>query len=56
MDKETAINNAGSVQKLAELLGIKHQAIYAWGKKVPLLRLYQLKELCPEWFTRKGRR
>jgi DNA-binding transcriptional regulator Cro len=49
MTKEKAIKLAGSVIKLAKLLDIERQAIYNW-KKIPPLRVYQLKELKPEWF------
>ena len=49
MDKHHFIRLAGSQQKLAELLGIKQAAVAQW-KKVPKLRMYQLKVLRPEWF------
>lgn len=50
MDKKELIEKAGGVTALAKLLGIKPPAIYQW-KKVPQLRLLQLKELRPEWFA-----
>lgn len=50
MDKQTAIELAGGVQKLAALLNITHQAVYAWPKAIPALQVYRLKELRPEWF------
>jgi DNA-binding transcriptional regulator YdaS (Cro superfamily) len=50
MNTETAIQLAGSTKALAELLGITRPAIYQWKSQVPLLRLYQLKALKPEWF------
>jgi hypothetical protein len=53
MNKATAIKRAGSARGLAALLGIRPQAVYAWGE-IPRLRLYQLRELRPEWF--KGRK
>jgi DNA-binding transcriptional regulator YdaS (Cro superfamily) len=49
MDKQTAITLAGSQSKLARILGIERSAVHQW-KKIPLLRIYQLKELRPEWF------
>ena len=50
MDKQTAIEKAGSVTELAKLLGIKREAIYQWGTQVPKARVWQLKILRPEWF------
>lgn len=50
MDKQKAIDLAGGVKQLAELLGITHQAIYAWPAEVPRLQVYRLKELRPKWF------
>ena len=49
MTKQELIKKAGSVLILAELLGIKRPAIYQW-KNIPKLRMYQLKELKPDWF------
>jgi hypothetical protein len=49
MDKQTAITLAGSQSELARILGIKRAAVCHW-KKIPPLRIYQLKELRPEWF------
>lgn len=49
MDKQTAIKLAGSQSELARILGISRGAVHQW-KKLPLLRLYQLKELKPDWF------
>jgi DNA-binding transcriptional regulator YdaS (Cro superfamily) len=49
MDKQTAIKLAGSQSKLARILGISRGAVFQW-KSIPLLRIYQLKELRPEWF------
>jgi hypothetical protein len=54
MDKHTAIKKAGGVQALAKLLDVSHQAIYAWQRELPKMRLFQLKVLRPEWF--KGRK
>jgi len=49
MDKQTAITLAGSQSELARILGIKRAAVHHW-KTIPLLRIYQLKELRPDWF------
>jgi hypothetical protein len=52
MDKETAIKLAGGVEPLAELLGITRFAIYLWKTDIPQARVWQLRVLKPEWFTR----
>jgi DNA-binding transcriptional regulator YdaS (Cro superfamily) len=49
MDKQTAIKLAGSQSELARIFGIERSAVHQW-KKIPPLRLYQLKELKPDWF------
>lgn len=49
MDKEIAITLAGSQSELARILGITRAAVNHW-KTIPQLRIYQLKELRPEWF------
>jgi biotin operon repressor len=49
MDKQTAITLAGSQSELARILGITRAAVFLW-KNIPKLRIYQLKELKPEWF------
>jgi hypothetical protein len=51
MTKDEAIKLAGSVQALADLLGITRPAIYQW-KKLPELRLLQLKILRKKWFAK----
>jgi len=51
MEKEKAIINAGSVKILAELLGISRAAISQW-KVIPAARIWQLKAIRPEWFTK----
>jgi hypothetical protein len=55
MNKATAIKRAGSITALASLLNIKRQAVSKWPEEVPPLRVYQLKELRPEWFA-KGKK
>jgi len=49
MDKQTATTLAGSQSELARILGITRAAVFHW-KTIPKLRIYQLKELRPEWF------
>lgn len=51
MKKQDAIQKAGSVRALAELLGISAPAISMWGEDVPQARVWQLRVLRPEWFT-----
>ena len=50
MDTITAIKKAGSVKQLALLLDVTHQAVYAWGPRLPKMRLWQLRVLRPGWF------
>ncbi len=52
MDKAAAVKRAGSMSKLAVILGITRQAVSGWGRKVPGLRLYQLRERRPDWFRK----
>ncbi len=49
MDKQKAIQLAGSPSKLAKLLGVKRQSVHNWVK-IPEGRIWQLKVLRPEWF------
>lgn len=51
MKSKQAIELAGSVIKLATLLGISRMAVYQWGEDVPQARLWQLKVIKPEWFV-----
>ena len=50
MDKQKAIKLAGSQTKLAAILGVSQAAIAQWGQDVPVMRIYQLKTLKPDWF------
>jgi DNA-binding transcriptional regulator YdaS (Cro superfamily) len=52
MTKEQAIALAGTSMALAKMLGIQRQAVYQWGDEIPQARLWQLKVLRPEWFTK----
>jgi len=49
MTKQKLIKKAGSRKALAELLGISLSAISQW-KKVPQARIWQAKDLRPQWF------
>ena len=49
MDKEEAINLAGTAAALAKMLGITAASISQW-KKIPQARIRQLMHLRPEWF------
>jgi len=42
-----------TLYKVAKLLNLSAPAIYKWRKtnKIPPLRLFQLKEMKPEWFA-----
>jgi len=52
METIDAINLAGSGTKLAQLLGVSRSAIsQVKNKQLPPLRVYQLRELKPEWFA-----
>lgn len=50
MKKDKAIELAGGVLQLANLLGITRPAIYQWKIDVPTMRVYQLRALRPDWF------
>jgi DNA-binding transcriptional regulator YdaS (Cro superfamily) len=49
MTKQELIQLAGSQTELARILGINRAAVCQW-KKIPELRLRQLKDLRPDWF------
>ena len=49
MNKEKAIELAGTPAKLAKLLGVSRQAVNNW-QQIPKLRVFQLRVLRPEWF------
>lgn len=50
MTKQQLTQLAGSQAELAKILGINRAAVCQW-KTVPELRLRQLKDLRPQWFT-----
>jgi DNA-binding transcriptional regulator Cro len=41
--------------KIAKLLGVTPTSVYQWKRtgKIPPLRIYQLKEMKPEWFPKE---
>jgi len=49
----TELKQFATLYQVARILKISPPAVYKWEKKeqIPPLRLYQLKELRPEWFT-----
>jgi len=49
MDKQKAIQLAGSASKLARLLGVTRQSVHRW-EKIPQGRIWQLRVLRPNWF------
>ena len=40
--------------KLAEIFGIKHNAVSQWGEFIPTSRTYELREKRPDWFYKNG--
>jgi hypothetical protein len=44
-----------TLYKVGQLLGLTYPAVYKWRKtnKIPALRLFQLKEMKPEWFAKE---
>ena len=47
------LEQKASLYKVAKILGLTAPAVYKWREtgKVPDLRVYQLKEKKPEWFS-----
>ncbi|WP_429152453.1 Cro/CI family transcriptional regulator [Aeromonas veronii] len=50
MTKDDALSKFGKkraeqVQKIAEMLNIKREAIYQWGSEIPTLRAYQIERM-----------
>ena len=50
MNKQYFIQQAGSINKLAAILGINRQAITKWKDEIPEGRVWQLRVLKPDWF------
>ncbi len=55
--KVTELPKGVTLYELAKVLGITAPAAYKYKKnnKIPDLRVYQLKELKPEWFNEQGK-
>jgi DNA-binding transcriptional regulator YdaS (Cro superfamily) len=51
MTKTDLIKLAGSQSELAKLLTISKSAVCQWKEQIPELRMRQLRDLKPEWFT-----
>ena len=51
---QTALQHAGGTVKLAEIFGIKHNAVSQWGEFIPTSRTYELREKRPDWFYKNG--
>jgi hypothetical protein len=50
MEKQKAVQLAGSAKALAELLGVSQSAVSQWSEELPQQRVWQLMVLRPEWF------
>jgi len=44
------LKRADGARNVAEALGITTQAVYMWGRDVPVMRIYQLLAVKPAWF------
>jgi len=51
MNKQTAIQLAGSKAKLARLLGVSRAAVTQYHAVLPPKRVDRLRQAHPEWFT-----
>jgi Mn-dependent DtxR family transcriptional regulator len=51
------IQKFATLYQIAKILGVSPPSCYKWKEtnKIPDLRLYQLKEKRPEWFTSHSR-
>lgn len=54
MKKSEAIELAGSVTELAQLLDITPGAVSLWNDDIPDARVWQLKVIRPKWFNKDG--
>lgn len=50
MKTEQAIERAGGIKPLADILEITISAVMQWGDDIPQAREWQLRVLRPEWF------
>ena len=56
MDINKAIALAGTQSKLARILGVSRAVVHSWTKrKLPDMRVWQLKVIKPDWFDEKPR-
>lgn len=55
MTKTELIRRMGSEYAVAKLFNCSRQAVNRWANRIPALRLYQLRELKPEWFRKNAR-
>ena len=55
MDKETAIELAGSISNLARIICVSRTAVYSWGDALPDKYVWKLKLQRPEWFRDDAR-
>jgi hypothetical protein len=48
----TELEKITTLYKVGQMLNLTYPAVYKWRKtnKIPALRLFQLKEMKPEWF------
>nr|DAN07184.1 MAG TPA: DNA-binding transcriptional regulator [Caudoviricetes sp.] len=51
MKTEEAIKKAGSRAALAMILGVTPQSTYVWKDELPEGRVWQLRNIRPEWFS-----
>ena len=51
MNKQRAIELAGSRKELCKILNISPAAISQWRENLPMMRVLQLKLARPEWFA-----
>lgn len=51
MNKQRAIELAGSRKELCKILSISPAAVSQWRETLPMMRVLQLKVLRPEWFV-----
>lgn len=50
MKTDQAVERAGGIKPLAEILGITISAVMQWGEEIPQAREWQLRVMRPEWF------
>lgn len=57
MTKLELLEKLGTLQAIADLFSINRQAVQQWpdDEPIPELRLYQLREMRPQWFRKEKR-